>query len=56
MIITRTAFRIPLAGGGGFFLMVSNNLKKSILYLRKKKLNSTKFKFTFGGTQVEGSY
>ncbi len=44
------------AGGGGFFLMVSNNLKKSILYLRKKKLNFTKFKFTFGGTQVEGSY
>tara|TARA_B100001057_G_scaffold497321_1_gene601126 strand:- start:873 stop:1847 length:975 start_codon:yes stop_codon:yes gene_type:complete len=44
------------AGGGGFFLMVSSNLKKSILYLRKKKLNYTKFKFTFGGTQIESSY
>ena len=41
------------AGGGGFFLMVSNNIKKSILYLKKKKLNYTKFNFSFGGVQIE---
>ena len=33
--------------------MVSNNIKKSILYLKKKKLNYTKFNFSFGGVQIE---
>ena len=44
------------AGGGGFFLMVSKNLKKSIAHLEKKKLNYTKFKFTFGGARAENTY
>ena len=40
------------AGGGGFFLMVSSNMKKSISYLKKKKLNFLNFSFDNLGSRV----
>ena len=44
------------AVGGGFFLMVSNNTKKSLLFLKKNKINYTNFKFSYGGSRIENSY
>jgi D-glycero-alpha-D-manno-heptose-7-phosphate kinase len=44
------------AGGGGFILMVSNNMKRSLLFLNKRKMNYTKFKFTFEGSKVIQGY
>ena len=38
------------AGGGGFFLMVSKNPNKTISFLKKKKLNYLKLRFTSSGT------
>ena len=38
------------AGGGGFFLMVSKNSKKTKNYLKSKKVNYLKLRFTNSGT------
>ena len=40
------------AGGGGFFLMVSNNIKKSLSYLKQKKLNFVDFSFDNLGSRI----
>ena len=38
------------AGGGGFFLMVSKNSKKTQNYLKRKKINFLKIRFTNSGS------
>ena len=44
------------AGGGGFFLMVSSNMKKSISYLKKKKLYFLNFSFDNLGSRIIEKY
>ena len=44
--------KITGAGGGGFFLMVSNNIKKSLSYLKQKKLNFVDFSFDNLGSRI----